>query len=84
MARPSGKTVWRKMTTAPKDRPILLLEREAYIEGNGGPFGRDHVGLGRWIDRWEITWEENGLEWVEAEPEAWADITVPEADDDGD
>ena len=78
MGRPASKTVWRKMTTAPKDRPILLLERDAYTEGNGGPFGRDHVGLGHWDDGWFITWEERGLEWVEADPEAWADITLPE------
>ena len=74
MGRPASKTVWRKMTTAPKDRPILLLEREAYTEGNGGPYGRDHVGLGKWDGQWFITWEERGLEWVEAEPEAWARV----------
>jgi len=82
MARPSGKTVWRKMTTAPKDRPVLLLERDAYTEGNGGPWGRDHVGIGRYDDGWLITWDGDGeLEWAESEPDAWAEIWVPEVSD---
>jgi len=60
----------------------LLLEEDAYIEGHVGPFGdQRHVGIGKWDDKWFITWDEGGLEWAEADPTMWADITLPEVTD---